>query len=564
MHGYTRMAADRKQLEQQLQALQEQFSSNLPARIAEIQECWQQVQTEPDQLKHYENLVFRAHSLAGSGTSFGYPGITHFCREIEKLTREIKDEIKPDCELSCEKQQMVEMLFGELSAQASIPPKRDKISNLLFKHREHVLDRENVLIYLVDDDKQILEHLSTQLELYQYKHLCFSTGEELLEAVAQQQPHLIILDLFLPDSYGTELIHTIKDRYPDKDIPSIIVSARSDITARLDSIRAGASAFLSKPFDFPILIDLIEQQFHIQNQDHYRVLIIEDSETIANYYAMHLKQANIETMALTNPMQVLTVLPEFNPELILMDLYMPDITGLELAAVIRQHPNYIDIPIVFLSSETDIERQLYAMRSGGDEFITKPIHPEHLLFSVTHRIDRYRSLRALMVRDSLTGLYNHTRLKEYLEIELSRAERSKKSLCFAMLDIDHFKEVNDQYGHPTGDQVLKALSRLLKQRLRKTDIIGRYGGEEFAVIMPDTNAEDAYKVLDELRKGFANFPIRFQEIDVYCSFSCGIATYPEHTTDADISNAADKALYAAKHAGRNRIQLAQEAITSLS
>jgi PleD family two-component response regulator len=143
---------------------------------------------------------------------------------------------------------------------------------------------------------------------------------------------------------------------------------------------------------------------------------------------------------------------------------MPGASGQEIAKVIRQQDAYLSIPIVFLSAESDIGRQREAMSLGGDEFLHKPIQPEHLVSAVRSRVIRYRALRALMVRDSLTGLLNHTSYKERLRAEVARAKRQNKMLSVAIIDIDHFKNVNDTYGHPAGDRVIKNLSRLLKQR----------------------------------------------------------------------------------------------------
>src|SRR6185503_1923102 len=133
-----------------------------------------------------------------------------------------------------------------------------------------------------------------------------------------------------------------------------------------------------------------------------------------------------------------------------------------------------------------------------DDFLTKPIGEDRLVASLTARAQRARVLRSFMVRDSLTGVLNHSRLKAQLQIEVARSRRQGRRLAYAMIDIDHFKEVNDRHGHPAGDRVILSLSRLLQNRLRKTDIIGRYGGDEFAVILPDADGPTAVKVLAEI------------------------------------------------------------------
>ncbi|MDX8399404.1 MAG: GGDEF domain-containing protein, partial [Gallionellaceae bacterium] len=193
---------------------------------------------------------------------------------------------------------------------------------------------------------------------------------------------------------------------------------------------------------------------------------------------------------------------------------------------------------------------------------TKPIQADHLVSSVSSRIQRSLLLRSFMVRDSLTGLLNHTTIKEQLEREVARAKRQGLPLTFAMVDIDLFKKVNDTYGHPAGDRVIKSLARLLKQRLRENDLIGRYGGEEFAVVLVDTDGASAITVLDSIRKDFSQLHHLADDKEFTTTFSCGIATFNGSNSSAKLCDEADKALYKAKHAGRNQIMLADTTVNT--
>jgi diguanylate cyclase (GGDEF)-like protein len=162
-------------------------------------------------------------------------------------------------------------------------------------------------------------------------------------------------------------------------------------------------------------------------------------------------------------------------------------------------------------------------------------------------------MRFYMERDSLTGLLNHTHLIQNLSKEVQRAERVGRPVCFAMIDLDHFKTVNDTHGHLTGDRVLKNLARHLQETLRKTDLVGRYGGEEFGVVLFNVDLENAYKVMDKIRADFSRTSQDSGDEKFYVSFSCGIASYPEFDGPGPISEAADRALYKAKEQGRNRV-----------
>jgi len=155
-------------------------------------------------------------------------------------------------------------------------------------------------------------------------------------------------------------------------------------------------------------------------------------------------------------------------------------------------------------------------------------------------------------------LLNHTAIKDLLDGEVAGAIRQKKPLSFAMIDIDHFKQINDSYGHPVGDRVIVSLSRLLKQRLRSSDLVGRYGGEGFAVVMVDADMTTAMKVLDTIRNDFSQLRHLADEKGFSVTFSCGIADISQFPDTTKLSDATDKALYKAKHAGRNRVMLTDD------
>jgi diguanylate cyclase (GGDEF)-like protein len=301
------------------------------------------------------------------------------------------------------------------------------------------------------------------------------------------------------------------------------------------------------------LVVALDELTNQQKPEPYRILIVDDESAISDYHAIILQEAGMVTYQVGEPSRILDVLRDFRPDMVLMDMYMPDCNGRDLAKLIRQVPDHVGLPIVYLSSETDKQKQFTAMRIGADGFLTKPVVPAELVAAVAIRAERMRNLRSLMARDSLTGLFNHTTTTQLLENTIAAAKRGGGSLCFVMIDIDHFKSVNDTYGHAAGDQVIVAIARVLQQRLRNSDIVGRYGGEEFAAILLDVTLEQANRLIDELRQDFAQVVFHSGNSDFSCTFSAGIAHYPKHRRPELLREAADKALYEAKRGGRNRV-----------
>ena len=347
----------------------------------------------------------------------------------------------------------------------------------------------------------------------------------------------------------------VRARFP-LALSVMLVGRGDDFETRLRAVRFGASVFLPVPIEPAQIIDQVASSHSADGSAPLHVLVVDDDSQQAAETAYVLQQGGMVTSVVTDPNTIFEAMVEVRPDLILMDMYMPGCTGSELAAIIRQNESFVGIPIVFLSVETDQRLQLEAIRRGGDDFLTKPIQPELLNTWVRSRAMRTRSMRFFMERDSLTGLLNHSNLKQRLETELQRARRIGTDLVFAMIDLDRFKTVNDTYGHLTGDRVLKSLARLLEERLRRSDLIGRYGGEEFGVILFNTSALNAARLLNEIRESFAMIGHRSSEGTFRVSFSCGVAEYPALETAAELSEAADAALYKAKIAGRNRVVVA--------
>lgn len=416
-------------------------------------------------------------------------------------------------------------------------------------------------VFIVSNDVEFVAECSTQIGHYGYMAHSFNSYDSFAVGLSLGEPVAVIadLDLVREDPMAMGDLSAFKATRGKTPVPMIVVGSAGDFHSRLQAVRAGSAAFFGKPVNVPLLLDkldaLINNAYVVEP---FRVLVVDDSDTMIRFLKRTLTQAGMAVHFEMMPDRVLNAIGEFNPDLILMDMYMPQCDGQELSRMIRQYETYTSIPIVFLSSETDIKKQLAAMQIGADDFLTKPIDPDHLVTSVATRVQRHRILSSYMVQDSLTGLLNHTKLKQRLDQTLQKALRSKIPMAFAMVDIDFFKRVNDGYGHPMGDRVIKSLSRLLQKRLRKTDSIGRYGGEEFAIIFWDADVAAASKILDEIRQDFSRIDHHSEDKMFSCSFSAGIAGFPEYPDGQAIGNAADKALYVAKREGRNQVVIASE------
>ena len=411
-------------------------------------------------------------------------------------------------------------------------------------------------LLLLESDAVLAARLVESLAACGFHAIPVGTVREAQETLVGHCVDAMLVDLDRPDSDSTAAWLADVRAIKPLTTPLLAYAGVPDVQVQLQAVRAGCDAYFVKPLDLQALTDKLETLINPPETEPYRVLIVEDSRTQATFLKRLMENAGMTTCVVTVPLEALEVLPDFHPDLILMDLYMPGCDGPDLAALIRLNPAYLTIPIVFLSTETDANKQLEALRQGADDFLTKSIRPEHLISSVRIRAERTRLLRGLMLKDSLTGLLNHTTLKGRLGEEVSRAARQGLPLCFAMVDLDLFKSVNDTYGHAMGDRVILALSSLLLRRLRRNDIVGRYGGEEFGIILPETLAENARLLLEQLREAFGTIPHQSGSGAFSSSFSCGIAQWKPGMDAAALNEAADAAMYEAKRGGRNRVIVA--------
>ena len=553
---------DKVDIQEALEQLKFAFINKIPAKLTEITQAWQKLKSAPDNNDATQLLHRLTHTLVGTSATFKLDELAKNAREIETTIQSLTTSSNTTLPIK-----EIELLLEKLSDAANntiispeTPLKRIDEPKVPITTLSTDTEKNN-LIYFVDDDEDFIRTIKMQIQTFGYKVQEFSCLALFNEALKLQEPTIVIMDVMFGNSKNAGIDYIAKLN-EDRTVPlqTIFITGSYDLLTRLSAVRAHGVAYFTKPVEITSLVNALDKLSCKVQEPPYRVLIVDDSATQSKYAALTLQQAGMKTREVNDPRSLLDALAEFPPDLILMDIYMPSCTGLELSQVIRQMESYVNTPIVFLSSEDDLGKKLGALSLGGDDFLTKPIKPWHLTSAVSSRAHRARLMRKVAETDGLTGLLNHSKSKECLNNELARAKRENTPLSFAMLDLDLFKNINDNYGHPVGDRVLKSIANLFKQRLRKYDIIGRYGGEEFIVILPNTDAETAKKVINTIRADFSKLSHYSDKGEFCCTFSCGIASFPEFTLEKSISDEADKALYQAKQTGRNKVLYAKKNI----
>jgi diguanylate cyclase (GGDEF)-like protein len=537
-------------LHSQLQALNEKFAERLNHELAELAQRAGQVTQLREQEQRRQLMLDiheRLHRLAGTAGTFGFAALGEQSRLLEQRADRWLKAAKPSGQVLAEFVQALHQLASTAQTDS-----REGVLNDSSKAQE--LMPAGCRIYLLENDPEAGQEMCLTLGNFGYEVLLFPEASLLHTAVSGQLPDALVVS---QHDGELEEVGALQQSL-ETPLPLLVIGHRADFDSQLAAVRAGAKGYFTRPLDVTRLENTLENCLNLQLSDPYRVLIIDDDADLAARYSLVLRNSQMQVQALSDSSQLFEAMRSFNPELVLLDMSMPDVTGLELAQMIRLNDEWLRVPIIYLSAETDINRQMDALIKAGDDFITKPISDNALTAAVFSHVQRARSLTLVLSRDSLTGLLKHADIKEQVALEVERSLRSGNPASVVMLDLDHFKQVNDQYGHAAGDNVIRSLANLMRQRLRRIDSLGRYGGEEFVAVLPDCTAEQARLIFDEIRQRFSALRFHAGSRPFSVSLSAGISETDSRSTPSELLERADQALYFAKHEGRNQVRIARQ------
>ncbi|MFD0987139.1 PleD family two-component system response regulator [Methyloligella solikamskensis] len=448
-------------------------------------------------------------------------------------------------------------------------------------------------ILVVDDIDTNVKLLEARLTADYFEVACAYSGPEALQICARERVDVILLDVMMPGMDGFEVCRRLKAEPRSQHIPVIMITALDQPADKLQGLEAGADDFLTKPVDDISLITRVKNLARLkmltdemlmrastssqmgmaaigeselqQLSDGGKILLVEDRPSAAERVVDALSP-HYDVELETDPSRALLELPDAGYDLMIVSLGLQHADGLRLCSQVRSLDRTRHLPILIIVEEGESARLLRGLDIGVNDYISRPIDPAELLARVRTQVKRKRYVHYLRTRleesvemavlDPLTALHNRRYMNSHLTTLFDESAQSGRPLSVLVIDIDYFKAVNDTYGHDVGDLVLKDFATRIRRNIRGIDLACRLGGEEFVVVMPDTDLANAYKVAERLRLAIAEVPFASGEggrtLDVTASVGVATFEFPDDTPDI-ILKRADQALYCAKRDGRNKV-----------
>lgn len=529
-----------------LEKLKQAYAERLASEFEKLAEINEHLAEGSMSHKALDELHAALHTMAGAAGTFGFHKLGETAREFEQQVSSIASQEKEQAQIP------VDWLT---TLRAAHDADKDGVKQSPDSTQYNIIEGAPV-IWLVERDKMLAGYVQSQLSSFGFEVHCLNDANG-LEKQKLPAPDLLLIDHHAIEIENSDADFAVvwKAALKNFQCPIFFTGAEESFNARLQALRAGGQGYFLKPLDMARLAPKITYLIRSEDTEPERVVIIEDDRQLAGHFQSLLETAGMKVSALEHPAQLFECISELNPELVLMDVWLSGVTGAELAALLAQTERWAHLPVIYLSGESDAELRNQALLRGGDAFLEKPVDTELLVRLCRARIRKFRELEHTRNRDSLTGLLKHGSIKDALQVQWQLAQRRSQTFTVVMLDIDHFKAVNDTHGHAVGDQVLASIGTLLKQHFRTTDKLGRYGGEEFTLVLPDCDNHQAAQLVDRLREDFAAIKFSSEDQAFSCTLSAGIADNRLFSTDAAeaLLARADAALYEAKNNGRNRV-----------
>jgi len=532
-----------------MRAVWERHRGRIIANMGEIERALAAVGTASFDEQLRGEARRSAHMLSGSLGMFGFTRASEAAHELEQeLARAGRARTTTLATLLSIVRRGLD--WEQLAARAGGPPSA-------LAGPAHAPERTAMLI--VDRDSDRRARIAAASAARGTPCETVASAREARTLCAQRAPALVLLDLSERREEMDEafvLLSDLSSAMPP--IPVLLLTDSPAFADRLQAVRGGSCAVLERSLTPDELLGAVEQFRARRRLAATRVLVVDDDPTVHELLRSLLLPHDLELFTLADPLRFWETLEEVAPELLVLDVDMPEVNGPELCRTVRNDPRWSRLPVVFLAARSDADTVEEVFNAGADDYVAKATLGPEFVARISNRLERVRLFRALAENDGLTGLSNRATTEQGLQQLAELGDRFSEPLSVVMLDVDRFKLVNDTHGHAAGDSVLRRIAACLRGEFRGNDVVGRWGGEEFVIGMYGMERANAVRRLTEIQERFSHEEFEGAGGAIFSvGFSAGVAEYPLDGAEvAYVCAAADEALYRAKAGGRGRVEAA--------
>ncbi len=526
-------------------------------RLTEILELLDGIHKNPQDKELLRKLSRNFHWMAGSGTMYGFEQVSILGVEAERYCETM---LASDRTVEVSTIEKLRSLVSELSTvffasgeleSGRVTQNLDAKEGIETNQVREPVQRETALF--IDEDASTFKSLVQNFEEWGLAVKNVKTLNQAMQEILKQMPSVINLAVPVPDGNGYEFVEQVRSM-PKGDEPAIIIASKqAGFIDKVKAMHCGADSYYEKPLDHKSVTRRIKYLLDRKKMSPAKILSVEDDPDQAAFIRAFLESAGYQVKTCTDPRQFESAMSQFQPDLVLLDVMLSGMTGFELARYIRQDERYATLPIVFLTTQNQLDARIESARAGGDDHLIKPVAPALLLNCVASRLERSRYLRSLLYRDGLTALLNHTAFMEQMAQVFSNQKRKNGQAVIIVLDLDNLKAINERHGFPGGDKVIQAMSLMLRKRLRQSDIIGRIQSDEFGIVAEGIDEKEAVMLAGRLIDDFSQMQhSTLSYSGFYATCSAGVAKLDTNSMNLEKwVSAAYSSLAEAKAQGRN-------------
>ncbi len=508
--------------------------------------------TEREGADQLSQLASSSHKLIGTLGAFGLEQASQIMRQIEGLA---KSHVPLSSQQVDDLSQLLLMVIGlldQMTSPIAIAPVDGQTSSNSSGLRNTIQGQR---LLLVDDDATLADLLTAEAKAYGLQVTVAASVDATHTTLRSGHFDAVVMDLVLAgdSTQGLSLLTYLVQQYPH--LPVLVFTASESLAERMAVAQLKAKGFLQKPKAATEVLEAIASILQPSTALEIRILAVDDDRVHLKILQSLLKAWGFQITTLAEPAKFWETLESTNPDLLILDVQMPHINGIQLCQTLRNDVKWGWLPILFLTSSNDAETLCELFAAGADDYVNKPIMPPELLARLLNRLERIRLLRNRLEKDTLTDLPTRKRVTEELTQWIQLGTTQRQPFSVAMLRIDRLQAINQQYGYTVGDQVLRKVSKLLRQELRKEDVVARWGGAEFAVGMYEMTRQDGVEWLAGVLETLRSQPfITPDDQLLQVTFSAGVAQFPDDGNSlGGLQEQARKALTLVEQMGGDRV-----------